>query len=183
MSSPLGSLQNVKVFVLYLMQNVGYPMDFVTINDIIMQTDYVAYLDFAESFSVLEDHDLIRREGENDKGEPTYTVTDKGRTVVESMRDTILPSILEESLTCALRYLDFSRRGVKASCRTEENPRGGYDFHCTLTEKGITLLSVTLHTDHPAHAARMEAQFRAAPENIFRGTLALLSGNVNYLFN
>ena len=47
MSSPLGNKQNITIFVLYLMQNVGYPLDFVTLNDIIMQTDYVAYLDFA----------------------------------------------------------------------------------------------------------------------------------------
>ncbi len=183
MRSPLGSKQNVKVFVLYLMQNVGYPMDFVTINDIVMQTDYVAYLDFAESFAALEDVDLVRREGENAAGEPTYVVTDKGRIVVESMQDTILTSILDESLACALRYLDFTRRGVKTTCRSEKSPTGGYDFHCAITEKGKTLLSITLHADSASQASRMESQFRAAPENIFRGTLALLSGNVNFLFN
>ena len=70
MSSPLGNKQNVTVFVLYLMQNVGYPMDFVTVNDIIMQTDYVAYLDFAESFSRMKDSGLIEEVGTTDKGEP-----------------------------------------------------------------------------------------------------------------
>ena len=40
MSSPLGNKQNITVFVLYLMQNVGYPMDFVTVNDIIMQSSF-----------------------------------------------------------------------------------------------------------------------------------------------
>ena len=63
MSSPLGNKQNITVFVLYLMQNVGYPMDFVTVNDIIMQTDYVAYLDFAESFSRMKDGGLIEQAG------------------------------------------------------------------------------------------------------------------------
>ena len=52
-SSPIGSKNNVKIFVLYLMENINYPLDFVTINDIIMQTDYVMYLDFAESFELL----------------------------------------------------------------------------------------------------------------------------------
>ena len=121
MSSPLGNKQNITVFVLYLMQNVGYPMDFVTVNDIIMQTDYVAYLDFAESFSRMKDGGLIEQAG----------TTDKGRTVVESLQNEILPSILEESLTYALRHLDFQRRGVKASCHSTPNPAGGYDFICT----------------------------------------------------
>ena len=183
MSSPLGNKQNVTVFVLYLMQNVGYPLDFVTLNDIIMQTDYVAYLDFAESFSRLVDTGLIRQVGQNDQGEATYVVTDKGRTVVESMQGDILPSILEESLTCALRHLDFTRRGVKATCRSTPNPKGGYDFTCAITEGDTTLLSITLWADSKARADLMEAQVRTHPENTYRATLALMTGNVNYLFD
>ena len=34
MSSNLGNKRNVKIFVLYLMENINYPMDFVTINDV-----------------------------------------------------------------------------------------------------------------------------------------------------
>ena len=183
MSSPLGNKQNVTIFVLYLMQNVGYPLDFVTLNDIVMQTDYVAYLDFAETFSSMKDTDLIAQVGVNDKGEEVYTVTGKGRTVVESMQRDILPAILEESLTCALRFLDFTRRGVKATCRTTPNPKGGFDFTCSLTEGEVTLLSTTLWVDNMTRARRMENQFRTHPENTYRATLALMTGNVNYLFN
>ncbi len=182
MPSPLGSKQNIKVFVLYLMQNVGYPMDFVTLNDIVMQTDYVAYLDFAESFSAMVDTDLVACVGTTAQGESTYAVTDKGAMVVDTLKGDILPSILEESLTLALRHLDFSRRGVKASVRTTENPTGGYDFVCTLTEGKKTLLSVTLWVDSAERAARMEEQFRRSPEHTYRAALALLSGNVDYLF-
>ena len=183
MSTPLGNKQNVTVFVLYLMQNVGYPLDFVTLNDIVMQTDYVAYLDFAESFSRMVDGELVKQLGKNDKGEPTYTVSDKGRTVVESLQNDILPSILEESLTCALRHLDFSRRGVRTTCRITPAPAGGFDFTCAMTEGETTLLSITLWADTKARAELMEKQFRANPENTYRATLALMSGNVNYLFD
>ena len=183
MSFPLGNKQNIKIFVLYLMQNIGYPMDFVTVNDIIMQTDYVAYLDFAETFGKLEEGELIQKVGENHRGEPTYTVTAKGRTVVESYQSDILPSILEESLACALRYLDFSRRGTKATCKITQNPSGGYDITCALTEQNVTLLSITLWADTRARADLMEAQFRRSPENIYRAALALMSGQVNYLFD
>ena len=183
MSSPLGNKQNVTIFVLYLMQNVGYPLDFVTLNDIVMQTDYVAYLDFAETFSGMMDNSLITLAGINEKGEETYTVTGKGRTVVETMQKDILPSILEESLTCALRFLDFTRRGVKATCRSTPNPLGGYDFTCSLVEGDVTLVSITLWVDSESRAKRMEAQFRSHPENTYRATLALMTGNVNYLFD
>lgn len=183
MSSPLGSKQNIKIFVLYLMQNVGYPLDFVTVNDIVMQKDYVAYLDFAESFSEMEDTGLIERRGTTPSGEPAYVVTERGRCVVDSMKGDLLPSVLEESLTCALRHLDFKRRGVKASCKVTPHAGGGFDFLCSLTEQDKTLLSVTLWVDTAARAARMEDQFRGNPEHIYRAALALLAGNVNYLFD
>ena len=51
MGSPVGSKNNVKIFILYLMENINYPLDYITLNDIVMQTDYVMYLDFAEGFS------------------------------------------------------------------------------------------------------------------------------------
>ena len=59
MGSMIGSMKNVKIFVLYLMENVGTPLSFVTLNDIVMQTDYIMYLDFAEAFHKMLDDGLI----------------------------------------------------------------------------------------------------------------------------
>ena len=39
MGSLVGNMRNVKVFVLYLMENINYPLDFITLNDIVMQND------------------------------------------------------------------------------------------------------------------------------------------------
>ena len=36
-TSPIGGMSTVKIFVLYLMRNINYPLSFVTINDIVMQ--------------------------------------------------------------------------------------------------------------------------------------------------
>ena len=61
MSATIESVRNIKIFVLYLMENINYPLDFVTINDIVMQTDYVMYLDFAEAFGEMLDGGLIAK--------------------------------------------------------------------------------------------------------------------------
>ena len=113
MASPIGSMNNVKIFVLYLMRNINYPLDLVTVNDIVMQTDYIMYLDFAEAFHDMLDNGLIEEVGKNEAGEPLYSVTSRGAIVAEQLKSDLLPSILDHSLTCALRYLDFKRRGVR----------------------------------------------------------------------
>ena len=180
MSSPIGSKQNVKIFVLYLMENIHYPLDFVTINDIVMQTDYVLYLDFAEAFHEMLDADLLRKlDGE----EPLYEVTEKGCCVAAEMKSDLLSSILDQSLAKALRYLDFQKRGVVPLCRVEPAEDGKYAVYCEFTEKKRLIFSQTILVDTQDRAMRMKANFYERPEAIYRGVLALLAGNVNYLFD
>ena len=182
MASPIGNIRNVKIFVLYLMTNIGYPMNFATINDVTRQNDYVMYLDFVESFYEMLEHDLIECVGQNEAGDDLYSVTYKGRCVAEELKSDILPSILDQSLRCALRYLDFRKRGVRISTNIVQNPDKTYDLECKMLEKEEVIMAVTLKVDSRVRAERMADNFRDNPENIYKGVTALVAGNVNYLF-
>lgn len=182
MASAVGGMNNVKIFVLYLMENVGRPLDFVTLNDIVMQTDYVMYLDFAEAFHTMLDSGLIAA-APGEGAETAYVITEQGRNVAESLHSDILSSLLDKSLTAALRYLDFKKRGIAVSCKVHRQQDGRYAVVCELTEQGTLLYATTLLVDSEDRARRMAENFRDRPEVIYRGTHALLAGNVNYLFD
>ncbi|MBE6703583.1 MAG: DUF4364 family protein, partial [Ruminococcaceae bacterium] len=154
MGSVIGSKQNVKIFVLYLMQNVGRPLDFVTLNDIVMQTDYIMYLDFAEAFHKMLDDGLIEKAA--DEAEEAYVITAKGHTVAETLQSDILSSILDKSLAAAFRYLDFKQRGIQAKCDFTRREDGRYDFACALVERGETVFSTTLVVDSLDRAKRLK---------------------------
>ena len=183
MASPIGSMNNVKIFVLYLMRNINYPMDYVTVNDIVMQTDYIMYLDFAVAFGEMLDGELICENGKNEAGDVLYSVTQKGAMVAEQLRCDILPSILDQSLTCALRYLDFKQRKVTVDCASERLADRSFDVTVTLKEQGKTILSTTVNVDSEYRARQMRKTFREHPEVVYRGIMALLSGNVDFLFD
>ena len=183
MASPIGGMKNVKIFVLYLMANIGYPMNFATINDVTLQNDYVMYLDFAEAFYDMLDNGLIACVGQNEAGDDLYTVTYKGRCVAEELKSDLLPSILDQSLTCALRYLDFKKRGIRISTNIQARPDKMYDLECRMYEKEEVIMAVTLCVDSRMRAERMADNFRDRPENVYKGVTALLAGNVNYLFS
>lgn len=182
MASAVGGMKNVKIFVLYLMQNLGRPLDFVTLNDIVMQTDYIMYLDFAEAFGQMLDGDLIREAGELD-GDKLYEITEKGICVAENLSSDVLSSILDKSLAAAFRYLDFKKRGIEAKCTTTKREEGVYEVHCQLLERGRILFSNVLTVDSADRARRMAENFRDRPEVIYRGVHALLAGNMNFLFD
>ena len=182
MSSPIGSMRNVKIFVLYLLENINYPMDFFTINDIVMQTDYVMYLDFAEGFNEMLDGGLIEAI-ELEGGDTLYMVTAKGRCVARELNGELLSTILDQSLARALRYLDFKKRGVTPKCSVEKLDDGRYSVNCSFTENKEVIFSQALTVDTEDRALRMKQNFYERPEAIYKGVLALMAGNVNYLFD
>ena len=168
--------------MLFLLENIGYPLDFVTVNDIVMQTDYVAYLDFAEAFNEMLDSGLI----EQAPGEDTavkYVVTEKGKCIARELSGDILPTILDQSLAKALRYLDFKKRGITPKCEVNKREDGRFDITFTLTENKNCIFMQTLVVDTFNRASRMKTNFYENPENVYKGVLALMSGNVNYLFS
>jgi hypothetical protein len=182
MASQIGSMNNVKIFVLYLMKNINYPLDFVTINDIVMQSDYIMYLDFAEAFHQMLDGGLICEDGKNSDGDVLYSVTSRGGLVAEQLKCDILPSILDQSMTCALRYLDFRRRGITVDCESLRLSDQTYDVTVIVKEKDKVILKTTVNTDSEYRARKMKENFRSRPEVIYRGVIALLTGKVDFLF-
>ena len=182
MGSPVGSMKNVKIFVLYLMQNLGRALDFVTLNDIVMQTDYVMYLDFAEAFHEMLDAGLVAEAGKVED-DTLYAITDKGICVAENLHSDVLSSILDKSLAAALRYLDFKKRGIETKCTTDRLGEGEYRVHAQMTCHGRVLFDTALVVDSADRARRMAENFRDRPEVIWRGVHALLAGNMNFLFD
>ena len=183
MASPIGSMNNVKIFVLYLMRNVNYPLDFVTINEIVMQSDYILYLDLAVAFHEMLDSGLIEEVETNENGDPLYVVTSRGAMIAEQLKSDILPSILDRSLTAAFRYLDFKRRGITVDCSSERRADRTFDVTFIVREKDKILLQTTVNVDSEYRSRQMRENFRERPDTIYRGILAMLTGNANYLFD
>lgn len=183
MGSQIGSMNNVKIFVLYLMKNINYPMDYVTINEVVMQTDYVMYLDFDEAFHQMLEGELITEDGKNELGDTLYSVTRKGRLVAEELKSDLLPSILDKSLTRALQYLDFRRRKITVDCESMRCPDQTFDVTVYLKEKGKIILTTTVNVDSEYRALQMKKNFRERPDVIYRGIIALLSGKVEFLYD
>lgn len=183
MGSQIGSLNNVKIFVLYLMKNLNYPMDYVTVSEMVMQTDYVMYLDFADAFHEMLQGGLIAEDGKGEHGDPLYSVTHRGRLIAEQLKSDILPTVLDKSMACALQYLDFRRRGILVDCESERLPDQTYNVTVTLKEKDKILLSTTLNADSEYRAQQIKKSFRDRPDVIYRGIMALFSGRVDFLYD
>jgi len=82
MQSQFRDKNDIKIFILYLLRHIGYPLDFVSINDIVVQDGYVGYFDFVECFAeLLETGNILEIPAEEGR-EELYEIMAKYKDVV-----------------------------------------------------------------------------------------------------
>ncbi len=181
MASPLREKNDIKIFILYLLRHINYPLDFATINDIVVQDGVVGYFDFTECFAeLLETGNIIE---DRTMDGCRYSITEQGTHVADHLQSNLLPQIREKSLQSALRLLSFRERGAKLYCETKALENGTYQIICGIAEPGTDALRVELVVENERQAEKMRYNFYERPEVIYRGVFALLTGEVNYLVN
>lgn len=179
MQTRLKDKNDIKIFILYLMRNIGYPLDFPNINDIVVQDGIVNYFDFAECFAELIEAGNIE---EIQNGSDTlYSVTEQGKAVSDSLQSDLMMMIREKSLKSAMRLLSFKKRGIVSKCFENKLPDGKYMFSCRVIENKEEILKIDIKVDNKKMLDRMLYNFNDHPENVYKGIISVLTGEINYL--
>ncbi len=171
-----------KILILYLLGNIGESVEFTTINDMISQDGLVNYFDFADAFSDLLEKGQIASDSQTSEGEPLYTITDEGRSVLESYQGEMLSDMRQRALRHAMRVLAFKSRGVRQTARLVETA-GGWTLQCTVADRQKTLFETSVFLTDRRLAEQMQTNFEDRADIIYRGVLSLLSGDVNFIFD
>ena len=190
MPAPLRDKNEIKIFILFLLDKIGYPLDYNTIGSIVVQDGIVRYFDFADCFFQLLDagHVAPAREGteqlslsEGETEEELFEVTATGREVATVLGDNLMITVREQGIRSALRHLSLQKMGADVDQHHE--PLGkGFMYHCSIKDKTGKILGVDLRLDDRRQLEKINRNFAERPEIIYRGILALLSGDVNYIF-
>jgi hypothetical protein len=172
---------DIKIFILYLMHNLSFPMEYVDINDVVVQDGVVGTIDCAECFAELLDNGSIIEK--TDDGVPYYTISEKGTRIVEGLQGDLLSGIKTRGLKNALRLLTLKDRGCRI--QTDYMPRadGMFDLTCAIKGEGKFALEVKIVAENQTQLDRMQAVFKERPEIVYRGVLAILTGKIDYLIN
>ncbi|MBO5110712.1 MAG: DUF4364 family protein [Clostridia bacterium] len=181
MQIPITDKNEIKIFVLYLMKNVGMELDFNNVSDIVIQDNVVSYFDFAICFAELVEagHVLVDK---NENGVEMYRVSPTGAEVADELSSSILSNIREISLQNAKRHLSFQRIGASVDCHSEDVGDGKYRVTFEIRQKDGGDFRISVMADSKQNRDRMMLNFKRRPDVVYRGTLALLSGDVNYIF-
>ena len=243
------SSEQVQVFILYLLEKIGYPLEYNDLASIVLRDGYVDYFDFVKNFHDLlekghiravetetsddsgEDSDAAEEretpaEPENSDAEPdktgrsdpaengedpdagdesdgdvklygsaekeetpreeekqtSYAVTSTGRMIARGLSDDLLlAAVREKSYISAMRHLSLEKRGAVWNHSVEKDGEG-YVFHCSIRDRDGLAFHLDLRADSYPQAERMRMNFEDKPDVVYRGIVAMVTGNVNYLF-
>jgi len=199
MAEKLHAPDQIKVFILYLLEKIGYPLEYTDIATIIIRDGLVDYFDFVEYFHQLLEAGHIRivpKEPESDRDETSaekstadhtensmFEVTETGKMIAAGLsNDLLMTAVREKSYISAMRHLSLEKRKAVVT-QSEEQEGTGYIFHCSIKDMDGLALNLSVRADTFNQLSRMKQNFEERPDVIYRGIIALVTGNVNYLFD
>lgn len=174
---------DIKIFILFVLNNVRYPLLYQEIGDLVLSDDVVAEFDFAECFSELVELGHVLELSEPSGTRHAYLISESGMEVAASLEDTLLASLRKRSLQYAMRYLSLQKRGAKADAKIERRDDKQYTVTCTVTERGGVLASFSLTLPTEGEARQIREHFLEKPEDVVRGVTAAATGELEYLMS
>ena len=173
----------IKIFILHLMDRIGYAVNCNDICSILSQESIAGYFECGDCFTeLIEAGHLVDSGTPDERGEVTYSVSESGKQIEMALSDQISSSIKEASYRSAIRYLSFEKRGAIINCHKTPIDGVRFSVHCEIIEKGRRVLEINIDVDTEKEADTMLLNFRRRPEVVFQGTMALVSGERNYIF-
>ncbi len=175
----LTTTTDMKVFLLFLLDNIGYPLEHETLLDIVREnTDEISF-DYDECLRQLttSEHLLYDEVGD----ERYYMISDKGRIVAAELYDTLDKGFRERSLRIASQYISLSKSGagIKAYITETENKR--YRVTLEAYDKYGEIMSTSVTVNSKTEAEVIKKNYESKPDGVYRGVLFSVTGRLEYI--
>jgi hypothetical protein len=168
----LYTAQEIKILLCYLLDTVGEPLP------LQMVTDVLAGRGIANFFEVSAAVDELLRRGhieENAEGE--LTVTELGHQTAQTLVGMVPITLRERSVQAALQLLTRRRREQENSVVIQPLDRG-HRVTCSVNEGDRSIMSFSLVVGDELQAQMVKERFLDDPVTLYRGLIAILTGNV-----
>ena len=173
------SITDLKVFLLFLLDNIRYPIERTTVLSIIEENTDEISLDYEQCLNelVASEH-LLYDEVE---GEKYYMISDKGREVASELYDSLDKEFRERSLRSAIKHVSLSKSGASIKAYIERTELGRYRVSLEAYDRYGELMKTSLTVNSAAEAEQIKKNFESKPDGVYRGVLFSATGKIEYL--
>ena len=174
----LRTMTDIKVFLLFLLDNVGYPMDYSSIIEMVSENTEEILFDYDECLRELaDDGHLLFDEFE---GERYYMISDTGRMISSELYDSLDAEFRERSLKYAAKYFSLTKTGAVIKATVAE-VGGRYRVTMYAEDSRGEIMSVSITVTSREEAEKMKRNYEAKPDGVYRGILFSATGRMELL--
>ena len=176
----LRTVTDIKVFLLFLLEHIRYPIDRTTLINIVSENTDEIIIDYDGCLTELADSGHIWEDEDTD-GEKYFGITDSGTMVATELFDSLDSDFREKSLKSAIKHMSLSKRGAKATTSITEAEGGRYRVTLELSDQTGIIMSTTFVVFARSEAEKIRDNFTQRPEDVYRGILLSSTGRLEYL--
>ncbi len=170
---------DLKVFLLFLLEQIRYPIDRTTLIKIISENTDEIVVDYDASLSELSDDGHVWFD-EID-GEKYYMISDTGRLVAAELYDSLDKEFRERSIKCAIKYMSLAKRGARIDSSITELAPGRFKVRMLISDMTGEILDTSVVVSSRAEAEKIRETFTSRPEAVQRGILFSLTGRLEFI--
>ncbi|MBR2930743.1 MAG: DUF4364 family protein [Clostridia bacterium] len=170
---------DIKVFLLFLLDNIGYPVEYEVLLSIVEENTDDISLDYVECLERLVESGHIELDMlDKDR---YYSITSKGRMVASELYDTIDKGFRERSLRSAIRYISLTDSGRSINAFITETESKRYIVTMQAHDRFGEVMSVSVTVNSREEAEAIKKNYEAKPEGVYRGVLFSVTGKLEYM--
>lgn len=177
----LNTTTDIKVFLLFLLDNIKYPVGQTTILEIVQENTDEIMLDYSACLEQLvnSEHLLL----DEIDGELYYMISDKGRLVAAELYDSLDPGFREKSLRSAARHISLENSGARIEAFITETECKRFKVTMRAFDKFGEVMCTSVTVNSRSEADTIKKNFETKPDGVYRGVLFSVTGKLEYISN
>lgn len=175
----LRTMTDIKVFILFLLNNIGYPIDHAAVIGMVSENTDEIILDYDECLKELADDGHLLYDEYN--GEKYYMISDTGRMIALQLYDSLDKEFCERSLKYAAKYTSLSKNGSTISATISEAEGGRYRVTMRASDAIGEVLSASIVVNSRLQAEAIKHNYETKSDAVYRGILFSATGTLEFL--
>ena len=175
----LETKNEIKVFILFLLNNINYPIDHNAVIGMLSENTDEIRFDYEECLRELAD--IGHLYFEENEGEKYYMISNTGRRIANELYDTIDKDFRERSIKYTAKYTSLSKNGSTIEAVVTETEGKRYTVTLRATDTVGEVLSASLTVNSREEAEKIKRRFESQPDAVYRGILFSATGILEFL--
>ena len=166
------SLTLYKLMVLYMLDNLDFPMTTSQLSEFFVNNGYTSYFHLQQAINELHDHDFIR--GDVVRNTTNYYLTSAGKETLD-MFDGKIPSPIKKDILDYFAKKKYQlRKEVDITAEYYPVKKGEYMVKTQIKEKGTILMELQLNVVSKEQAIEVCDKWAEKCDNVYSKVMELL---------